>query len=123
MALFIHFTFQYSAMSVYFEYMECRCPQYSSMRIEPSKRLYRLLCFVSTPPTYRLFSVQAPGGHELQVDFWSLVCSSPAGGAEAEINKEAHPDVQLDKRHLLLRGENCSKVGGGVNDRKRSSLI
>ena len=52
----------------------------------------------------------APGGHELQVDYWELISSSPAGGADAEINKEAHPDVQLDKRHLLIRGENSSKV-------------
>ncbi|XP_018019674.1 asparagine--tRNA ligase, cytoplasmic isoform X2 [Hyalella azteca] len=53
---------------------------------------------------------QAPGGHELQVDFWELIGAAPAGGTEAEINKEANPDVQLDKRHLLIRGENASKV-------------
>ncbi|CAL4242762.1 unnamed protein product, partial [Meganyctiphanes norvegica] len=53
---------------------------------------------------------EAPGGHELQVDFWELVGESPAGGAEAEVNKEANPDVQLDQRHLMLRGENTSKV-------------
>lgn len=53
---------------------------------------------------------QAPGGHELQVDYWQLVGGAPAGGIDAEINKDAHPDVQLDKRHLLIRGENASKV-------------
>ncbi|XP_047487993.1 asparagine--tRNA ligase, cytoplasmic-like isoform X2 [Penaeus chinensis] len=53
---------------------------------------------------------EAPGGHELQVDFWELVGESPAGGAEAEINQLSNPDVQLDKRHLMIRGENCSKV-------------
>lgn len=53
---------------------------------------------------------QAPGGHELQVDFWELIGDSPAGGAEAEINQLSNPDVQLDKRHLMIRGENCSKV-------------
>ncbi|KAL7641929.1 UNVERIFIED_CONTAM: hypothetical protein RMT77_007803 [Armadillidium vulgare] len=53
---------------------------------------------------------EAPGGHELQVDYWELIGESPAGGIEAEINKDAHPDVQLDKRHLLIRGENASKV-------------
>ncbi|KAK7075186.1 Asparagine--tRNA ligase, cytoplasmic [Halocaridina rubra] len=53
---------------------------------------------------------EAPGGHELQVDYWKLVGESPAGGAEAEINKLSNPDVQLDKRHLMIRGENCSKV-------------
>ncbi|XP_042879700.1 asparagine--tRNA ligase, cytoplasmic-like isoform X2 [Penaeus japonicus] len=53
---------------------------------------------------------EAPGGHELQVDYWELVGESPAGGAEAEINQLSNPDVQLDKRHLMIRGENCSKV-------------
>ncbi|KAK8747770.1 hypothetical protein OTU49_016592 [Cherax quadricarinatus] len=53
---------------------------------------------------------EAPGGHELQVDYWQLVGESPAGGAEAEINQLSNPDVQLDKRHLLIRGENTSKV-------------
>jgi len=52
----------------------------------------------------------AEGGHELQVDFWSLVSGSPAGGIEGEINQESHPDVQLDKRHLLIRGEKTSKI-------------
>ncbi|KAF2343904.1 OB-fold nucleic acid binding domain AA-tRNA synthetase-type, partial [Trinorchestia longiramus] len=53
---------------------------------------------------------QAPGGHELQVDYWTVIGSAPAGGTDAELNKEANPDVQLDKRHLLIRGENASKV-------------
>ncbi|KAK4298626.1 hypothetical protein Pmani_029045 [Petrolisthes manimaculis] len=53
---------------------------------------------------------EAPGGHELQVDYWQLIGESPAGGAEAEINQLSNPDVQLDKRHLQLRGENCSKT-------------
>ncbi|XP_066940772.1 asparagine--tRNA ligase, cytoplasmic isoform X1 [Macrobrachium rosenbergii] len=53
---------------------------------------------------------EAPGGHEMQVDYWQLIGESPAGGAEAEINKLSNPDVQLDKRHLMIRGENCSKV-------------
>ncbi|XP_071521166.1 asparagine--tRNA ligase, cytoplasmic isoform X2 [Panulirus ornatus] len=53
---------------------------------------------------------EAPGGHELQVDFWELVGESPAGGAEAKINQLSNPDVQLDERHLMIRGENCSKA-------------
>lgn len=46
----------------------------------------------------------------MHVDYWKLIGESPAGGIEAEINKDSHPDVQLDKRHLLLRGENTAKV-------------
>lgn len=52
----------------------------------------------------------APGGHELSVDFWQLIGSSPAGGADTILNEDSHPDVQLDKRHILIRGENTSKV-------------
>jgi hypothetical protein len=51
----------------------------------------------------------APGGHELHADFWELIGGSPAGGAETLLNEEAHPDVQLDNRHMMIRGENVSK--------------
>ncbi|XP_057365804.1 asparagine--tRNA ligase, cytoplasmic-like [Daphnia carinata] len=52
----------------------------------------------------------APGGHELNVDYWKLIGSAPPGGAEALLNEDAHPDVQLDQRHMMIRGENTSKV-------------
>ena len=50
----------------------------------------------------------APGGHELHVDYWKLIGASPAGGADLLLNEEAHPDVQLDQRHMLIRGENVT---------------
>jgi len=52
----------------------------------------------------------APGGIELQVDFWELIGNAPAGGIDHELNAESNVDIQLDKRHLRLRGENTSKV-------------
>lgn len=52
----------------------------------------------------------APGGHEMQVDYWELIGLAPAGGADTLLNEEAHPDVQLDNRHIMIRGENTSKV-------------
>ena len=52
----------------------------------------------------------APGGHELAADYWELVGSAPSGGADSLLNTESNPDVQLDNRHIMLRGENTSKV-------------
>lgn len=53
---------------------------------------------------------KAPGGHELRVDYWELVGLAPPGGADSILNEEAHPDVQLENRHIMIRGENTSKV-------------
>ena len=49
--------------------------------------------------------MQAPGGHELAADYWELIGPSPAGGVENVVNESSHIDVQLDQRHLMLRGE------------------
>lgn len=53
---------------------------------------------------------QAPGGHELHCDFWELVGLAPAGGADNLLNEESDVDVQLNNRHMLIRGENVSKI-------------
>jgi len=42
----------------------------------------------------------------LCVDYWKLIGSSPPGGADSILNEEALPDVQLDNRHIMIRGEN-----------------
>lgn len=52
----------------------------------------------------------APDGHELKVDHWELIGLAPAGGADSILNEEAHPDVQLDNRHIWIRGETSSKI-------------
>ncbi|XP_076303166.1 asparagine--tRNA ligase isoform X1 [Lasioglossum baleicum] len=52
----------------------------------------------------------APNGHELHVDYWKLIGSAPAGGADSILNEEALPDVQLDNRHIMIRGENTSRI-------------
>ncbi|KAM9328938.1 asparagine--tRNA ligase, cytoplasmic [Gastrophryne carolinensis] len=53
---------------------------------------------------------QAPGGHELACDYWELVGLAPAGGADNLLNEESDVDVQLNNRHMMLRGENMSKI-------------
>jgi asparaginyl-tRNA synthetase len=73
---------------------------------------------LSTESTIRIFGVvepvpegkTAPGGHELKADYWELIGSAPSGGAEGILNTESHPDVQLDNRHIMIRGENSAKV-------------
>uniref|UniRef100_A0A4W5KDT8 OB domain-containing protein n=1 Tax=Hucho hucho TaxID=62062 RepID=A0A4W5KDT8_9TELE len=53
---------------------------------------------------------QAPGGQELHCDFWELVGLAPAGGADNLLNEESDVDVQLNNRHMMIRGENVSKI-------------
>lgn len=50
----------------------------------------------------------APRNCELIVDFWEIVGHSPAGGADNILNEESSVDVQLDNRHMMIRGENVS---------------
>lgn len=57
-----------------------------------------------------VFCSQAPGGHELHCDFWELIGLAPAGGADNLLNEESDVDVQLNNRHMLIRGENVSKI-------------
>lgn len=44
----------------------------------------------------------------MSVDYWTLIGAAPAGGADGILNEEALPDVQLDNRHIMIRGENVS---------------
>lgn len=50
----------------------------------------------------------APGGHELQCDYWKMISNSPP--LESVVNKDSEVDVQLDQRHLMLRGETLSRI-------------
>ncbi|KAG5672400.1 hypothetical protein PVAND_002531 [Polypedilum vanderplanki] len=52
----------------------------------------------------------APDQHELHVDYYEVVGHSPAGGADNLLNEFANPDVMLDNRHMMIRGENTSKI-------------
>ncbi|PLW13322.1 hypothetical protein PCANC_16691 [Puccinia coronata f. sp. avenae] len=54
----------------------------------------------------------APDGHELQVDWWTVVGKAP-GDTEAfsnQISEESGPDTLADQRHLVIRGETASNI-------------
>lgn len=55
-------------------------------------------------------SDKAPGGIELKADYWEMIGNAPAGGIDNVLNEESHVDIQLDQRHLMLRGETLSKI-------------
>ena len=62
---------------------------------------------------------EAPGGHELSVDWWQCVGKAP-GGDDAITNlvtEDADPSILADRRHLVIRGQTASavlKVRAGV---------
>lgn len=52
----------------------------------------------------------APGGVEMMADYWELIQSAPAGGIDNVLNEEAGVETLLENRHLVLRGENFSRI-------------
>jgi asparaginyl-tRNA synthetase len=52
---------------------------------------------------------RAPGGIELTADYWELVGNAPSD-FESVVSKDSSPDILLDQRHLVLRGENAAAV-------------
>jgi len=92
------------------EFLQCvlagdMCQTYDAVMLttESSVKIYGVVSPVPEGKT-------APGGHELAADYWELVGSAPSGGADSILNTESNPDVQLDNRHIMIRGENTSKV-------------
>ncbi|KAL5104142.1 Asparagine--tRNA ligase cytoplasmic [Taenia crassiceps] len=53
---------------------------------------------------------KAPGGVEVQVDYWECIGKAPAGGVEAVVTEESEIDWQLDQRHLMLRSGKGSTI-------------
>ena len=53
---------------------------------------------------FTAISLQAPGNHEMTVDYWELIGPAPAEEADNLLNTEARVDVQLDNRHMMIRG-------------------
>lgn len=81
----------------------CQTVHAIGLQIESTVSLYGTLVLVPE-------GKEAPGGHELNCDYWELVCGAPAGGIDHVLNKESDVDIQLDQRHLALRGETLSRI-------------
>ncbi|XP_005994773.1 asparagine--tRNA ligase, cytoplasmic isoform X1 [Latimeria chalumnae] len=81
----------------------CQCYNAVVLSTESSVAIYGTLKLVPE-------GKQAPGGHELVCDFWELIGLAPAGGADNLLNEESDVDVQLNNRHMMIRGENMSKI-------------
>ncbi|GAB1301809.1 Asparagine--tRNA ligase, cytoplasmic [Apodemus speciosus] len=87
--------------------MSCQCYNGVVLSTESSVAVYGTL---NLTPKGKQLVLKAPGGHELSCDFWELVGLAPAGGADNLINEESDVDVQLNNRHMMIRGENMSKI-------------
>lgn len=81
----------------------CQQAQELALQTEATIRLYGLLKELPAGKS-------APGGHELQVEKVELIGNAPPGGIDNALNEESGVDVQLDQRHLMLRGENLSRI-------------
>lgn len=88
--------------------------KFPELCVEHHRRLYYhlLVLIVGYNELIKKFVLfcQAPGGHELHCDFWELIGLAPAGGADNLLNEESDVDVQLNNRHMMIRGENISKI-------------
>lgn len=89
-------------------YLQCvlvkkLCEEAQDWQTEATVKLWGLL--KELPP-----GKSAPGGHELQVEGMELIGNAPPGGIDNALNTESGVDVQLDQRHLMLRGENLSRI-------------
>ncbi|XP_065716123.1 asparagine--tRNA ligase, cytoplasmic [Patagioenas fasciata] len=81
----------------------CQCYNGLVLSTESSVAVYGTLNLVPE-------GKQAPGGHELSCDYWELLGLAPAGGADNLLNEDSEVDVQLNNRHMMIRGENMSKI-------------
>ncbi|ETE68839.1 Asparaginyl-tRNA synthetase, cytoplasmic [Ophiophagus hannah] len=81
----------------------CQCYNGVVLSTESSVAVYGTLSLVPE-------GKQAPGGHELSCDYWELIGLAPAGGADNLVNEESDVDVQLNNRHMMIRGETLSRI-------------
>lgn len=50
---------------------------------------------------------RAPGGFELVADYWEMIGNAPSD-FQSIVSKDSTPDILLNQRHLVLRGENAA---------------
>lgn len=84
---------------------KAKCQQAQELNLQTEATLSLTGLLKELPP-----GKSAPGGHELQVEKIVLIGNAPPGGIDNALNEESGVDVQLDQRHLMLRGENLSRI-------------
>jgi asparaginyl-tRNA synthetase len=81
----------------------CQCADAEQLGTEASLELYGTVVKPQEGKT-------APGDVELSVDYFHVYHTAPPGGIENTLNKEADVDTMTTNRHLVIRGENASKI-------------
>lgn len=91
-------------------YLQCvltgiQCHTYDALTLSPETTVAIYGTIKALPE-----GKSAPDGHELVCDYWELLGKTPGGDDSFgnKLNADASPDILLDQRHLVIRGDIAS---------------